>query len=38
MERIDKFLLCPNNPENDDAILRPGRVDCMIHFKNFQLI
>lgn len=39
MERTGQiFIMSANNPEKlDDAILRPGRVDCMIHFQEFSI-
>ena len=37
MERTGQiFIMSANHPEKlDGAILRPGRVDCMIHFREF---
>ena len=38
MERTGQmFIMSANHPEKlDDAIVRPGRIDCMIHFKEFS--
>lgn len=37
MERTGQiFVMSANHPEKlDEAIVRPGRIDCMIHFKEF---
>ena len=37
MERTGQiFIMSANHPEKlDDAIVRPGRIDCMINFKEF---
>ena len=37
MERTGQiFIMSANHPEKlDEAILRPGRIDCMIHFREF---
>lgn len=39
MERTGQiFIMSANHPEKlDDAVLRPGRIDCMIHFREFSL-
>lgn len=39
MERTGQiFIMSANHPEKlDDAVLRPGRIDCMIHFKEFSI-
>lgn len=37
MERTGQiFIMSANHPEKlDEAIVRPGRIDCMIHFREF---
>jgi len=39
MERTGQvFVMSANHPEKlDDALLRPGRIDCKIHFKPFSI-
>lgn len=39
MERTGQvFVMSANHPEKlDDALLRPGRIDCKIHFKPFSV-
>ena len=39
MERTGQiFIMSANHPEKlDDAVLRPGRIDCMINFREFSL-
>jgi len=39
MERTGQiFIMSANHPEKlDDAVLRPGRIDCMINFKEFPI-
>lgn len=39
MERTGQvFIMSSNHPEKlDEALLRPGRIDCMIHFKPFSV-